>query len=102
MTTFGIAELETSLATLQLSASRAVIESDDVVINPLDLCRRLLAEILSQAVDGSPEAAYKAIQWPNNIYNGDLSVVLPKLRPGSKAAELAIELLQKVWSPIQS
>ncbi|KAL5415538.1 hypothetical protein PMIN03_002662 [Paraphaeosphaeria minitans] len=95
MTTFGITELESSLAALHLTARRAVIESADVLINPLDLCRRLLAVILSEVVESSPEAAYKSIQWPNNIYSGDLSVVLPKLRPGCKATELASEISQK-------
>lgn len=96
MSTFGITELDSSLASLHLTASRTAIESADVLINPLDLCRRILAEILSEVVGSSPEASYKSIQWPNNIYSGDLSVVLPKLRPGCKAAELASEIAQKV------
>jgi len=96
MTTFGVPELEDCLAALHLTAPRTVIESGDDLINPLDLCRSLLANILSGLLESSPEAAYKSIQWPNNIYVGDLSVVLPKLRPGCKAAELAAHIAQKV------
>ncbi|KAL1595810.1 hypothetical protein SLS60_009500 [Paraconiothyrium brasiliense] len=95
MTTFGIAELESSLATLHLAAPSSVSESADTLINPLDVCRSLLADILSGFVESGPEAAYKSIQWPNNIYNGDLSVVLPKLRPGCKAVELAADIASK-------
>ncbi|KAJ4344544.1 uncharacterized protein N0V89_012288 [Didymosphaeria variabile] len=95
-TTFGIAELESSLAALHLTAPRSVVEPTDILTNPLDVCRSLLADILSGLVESSPEAAYKSIQWPNNIYNGDLAVVLPKLRPGCKAADLALDIAQKV------
>ncbi|KAF2441218.1 Nucleotidylyl transferase [Karstenula rhodostoma CBS 690.94] len=95
MTTFGMAELESSLARLQLTAPLPIIESADVLTNPLDICRSLLADVLSGLIESSPEAAYKSIQWPNNIYNGDLAVVLPKLRPGCKAAELALDISQK-------
>jgi arginyl-tRNA synthetase len=96
MTTFGIADLESSLATLHLTPPRSVIESTGSLTNPLDVCRSLLADILGGLTGSSPEAAYKSIQWPNNIYNGDLDVVLPKLRPGCKAAELALQIAQKV------
>lgn len=99
MTVFGIAQLEHSLATLHLTTPRSNNELADIFSNPLDLCRSLLADILSETVGGELEAAFKAIQWPNNIYDGDLSVVLPKLRPGCKAAELAAEIALTVCAP---
>ncbi|OAG00357.1 arginyl-tRNA synthetase [Paraphaeosphaeria sporulosa] len=95
MSTLEITDLESSLATLRLAAPLPVINSADAVTNPLDLVRSLLAGILSQLVESSPEAAYRSVQLPNSIYDGDLDIVLPKLRPGCKAGELAIDLARQ-------
>jgi arginyl-tRNA synthetase len=72
-----------------------VIEAD-VLANPLDICRATLAGILSTIVGIDREEAYKSIQWPNNIFNGDLSVTLPRLRPGCKSSDLSSELVNEV------
>ncbi|KAL1646663.1 hypothetical protein SLS61_007737 [Didymella pomorum] len=63
--------------------------------NPLDLCRSVLAELLAELVDCNAQTAYRSIQWPNNIFNGDLSVTVPKLCPGRKPAELSSQLVDK-------
>ncbi|RAR04893.1 Nucleotidylyl transferase [Stemphylium lycopersici] len=87
--------LERCLASLNLSSPLPTVTVADALANPLDLCRVHLAEILAGALDIEIEAAYKSVQWPNDIYKGDLVVVLPKLRPGAKADEVALELLEK-------
>ncbi|KAJ4380084.1 hypothetical protein N0V86_004393 [Didymella sp. IMI 355093] len=66
-----------------------------VLSNPLDLCRTTLAEVLAGIVDCDARAAYKSIQWPNNIFNGDLSVTVPKLCPGRKPAEVSSQLVDR-------
>jgi hypothetical protein len=64
--------------------------------NPLDLCRSVLAELLAELVHCDVQTAYRSIQWPNNIFNGDLSVTVPKLCPGRKPTELSSQLVDKV------
>lgn len=81
-----------------LSISAPISENIDaaVLTNPLDLCRTTLAELLAGLVDCDIQTAYKSIQWPNNIFNGDISVTVPKLCPGRKPAELSAQLVDKV------
>ncbi|EUC30156.1 hypothetical protein COCCADRAFT_104604 [Bipolaris zeicola 26-R-13] len=65
------------------------------LFNPLDICRSSLAHALSDLVTGDIQDAFKSIQWPNNIFNGDLSVTVPRLQPGCKPDELSAELVDK-------
>jgi arginyl-tRNA synthetase len=88
--------LEESLGSLSLSVPIPETEAADVLANPLDVCRTYLAQIMADIAGCDIDAAYKSIQWPNNIFNGDLAVILPKLRPGAKADALAVELMEKV------
>lgn len=68
----------------------------DLLRNPLDLCRTTLAELLSELTQCEVQVAYNSIQWPNNIFNGDLSVTIPKLCPGRKPAEASAHLVDTV------
>lgn len=88
--------LEQSLTSLNLDVPVPVIEAAEVQVNPLDLFRTYLAKVLAEIAGCDIAAAYRSIQWPNNISNGDLAVILPKLRPGAKADEVAVELMEKV------
>jgi arginyl-tRNA synthetase len=88
--------LEDCLAGLNLNMPTCSLDTSQALANPLDLYRSYLATILAALVDCNDEDAFKSIQWPNNIFNGDLAVVLPKLQPGAKADKLAVALLQKV------
>lgn len=88
--------LEQCLAFLDLDSPLPTVLIADAAANPLDLCRIHLAEILSGALGCDIDDAYKSIQWPNDIFKGDLAIVLPKLRPGAKAEETTFELLEKV------
>jgi arginyl-tRNA synthetase len=88
--------LEQSLGSLSLSTPIPHIDAAEVLANPLDVCRTYLAQILAEIAGCDIGTAYTSIQWPNNISNGDLSVTIPKLRPGCKPVELLAELVNKV------
>ncbi|KAF7452044.1 Arginyl-tRNA synthetase [Pyrenophora tritici-repentis] len=88
--------LEQSLGSLDLGVPIPQVEGAEVLANPLDIYRTYFGQILAIALDCDISIAYKSIQWPNNISNGDLAVILPKLRPGTKADAVAVELMEKV------
>jgi len=88
--------LENALSALNLNVPMPGVNNAEVLANPLDVYRTYLAEVLAGAVDCDINVAYKSIQWPNNIFNGDLAVILPKLQPGAKAEEVAVGLMKKV------
>lgn len=96
MTTLGVAGLRQLIEGLSIAAPVSDFADAAVLSNPLDLCRATLAELLAGLVDCNVPTAYRSIQWPNNIFNGDLSVTIPKLRPGCKPAELSSQLVDKV------
>jgi hypothetical protein len=96
MTTLEISGLEKHLASLGLAEPLPGLDTADPLNKPLDLWRTQLAKVLGGLVECDPEDAYKAIQLPSNIYNGDLVVILPKLCQGKKAAEVAGDLLKQV------
>ncbi|KAF2630857.1 arginyl-tRNA synthetase [Macroventuria anomochaeta] len=95
MTTLNQVGLTQLLESLSISAPTLKVVDATILSNPLDLCRTTLAELLSGLVDCDVQTAYKSIQWPNNIFNGDLSVTVPKLCPGRKPAELSSQLVDK-------
>jgi len=88
--------LERCTAFLNLKDVSPELPAAKASVNPLDLCRVHLAAFLSETVACNIEDAFKSILWPNNISSGDLAVVLPKLRPGMKANEVAADLMRKV------
>lgn len=63
---------------------------------PLEVYRICLVKLLSDILECEEDVAQKCVLWPNNIDNGDLAVVLPKLRPGVKADKTAVEIMEKV------
>jgi arginyl-tRNA synthetase len=98
VSTLSLAGLEQWLECLSISGLNIGTIEADPLINPLDICRSSLAQILSDLTACDIQDAFKSIQWPNNIYNGDLSVTIPRLRPGCKPEELSAELVDKVGS----
>jgi hypothetical protein len=69
----------------------------DVLNDPMDLCHAYLAQNFQQLVECDPDLVYKAIQPPNTTQDGDLDIVLPRLKlPGKDPKELAGELLKQV------
>ena len=91
---------QTGLADLleSLSITAPVYEAIETATlsNPLDLCRIVLADLLSELVDCDIGKAYDSIQWPNDIANGDISVTVPKLCPGRKPTEVSSQLVDRV------
>jgi arginyl-tRNA synthetase len=96
MSTLDEAGLARLLDSLAISATTSVVIEAKPLNNPLDVCRVALAELLSSLVGCDVQTAYRSVQWPNNIFNGDLSVTVPKLCPGHKPAELSSQLVDKV------
>ena len=96
MATRTIAGLEELLGRLGLKVPHPHSAGTDVLYNPLDIGRSYLADILSSLVEGDAVTAFSSIQWPNNIESGDLSVVLPRLRPGVKPNVIAFDFSKKV------
>jgi arginyl-tRNA synthetase len=93
--------LEQYMAALGLSPPAPFQGTPQSLTNPLDICRAYLADILTEILECSQEDALSSIQWPNNIFNGDLAVVLPKLRrSGAKADETGVVIMGKVQLPI--
>ncbi|KAF1929713.1 Nucleotidylyl transferase [Didymella exigua CBS 183.55] len=87
MPTLDQAGLTKLFKSLSLSSRALGDVGATVLSNPLDLCRTSLAELLAVIVGCDIQVAFRSIQWPNNIFNGDLSVTIPKLCPGRRPAE---------------
>jgi len=100
MSTLDLDGLMQLLEDLSMPGTNIHFAEANVLINPLDVCRSSLAELISSLAECDIQDAYKSIQWPNNIFNGDLSVTIPRLRPGCKPTELSAELVKKVQHPI--
>ena len=67
----------------------------DVLHNPIDIYHSYLAQLLQSLVECDADLVYNCIQSASG--NGDLDIVLPKLKlPGVNSKELASELSQKV------
>ena len=96
MSTLDQAGLTELLEGLSITAPTSDVVGGTILSNPLDLCRATLADVLAGIVECDIQTAYRSIQWPNNISNGDLSVTVPKLCPGRKPAELSSQLVDKV------
>jgi arginyl-tRNA synthetase len=101
MATLTLTDLEVLLKRLGLNVPIPAFEAADVLSKPLDIGRSYFANILHSLVDGDAKKAYSSILLPGDVFNGDLAVVLPKLKPGSKPGELGPDLLTRV-RPIYS
>ena len=95
MATLTLNGLEAALSDLHLDAL-PTFESTSPLDKPLDIARSYLAKIIEAVANVGPHVAYNAIQWPNNVYNGDLVVILPKLSRGVDPEEYALEIIPKV------
>ncbi|KFZ18424.1 hypothetical protein V501_01226 [Pseudogymnoascus sp. VKM F-4519 (FW-2642)] len=68
----------------------------DALNNPIDIYHSYLAERLQTLVECDPDVVYHSIRLSKTIEDGDLDIVLPKLKlDGVKPKELAGELLKK-------
>jgi arginyl-tRNA synthetase len=96
MSTLDVGGLSQLLQSLAVSDWATDHVNASVLANPIDILRVSLARLLIRLVDCKADDAYKSVQWPNDINNGDLSITLPRLRPGSKPKEISSELMDKV------
>jgi arginyl-tRNA synthetase len=96
MATLTTSKLETALQKLDLDVPIPRFTAADVLNKPLDLIRSYLADILVSLVEADRIAAYNSIALSNDPLHGDLTVVLPRLCPGTKAGGLANDLIKKV------
>lgn len=95
MATLTLNGLEAALSDLHLDTLPS-IEATNPLDKPLDIARSYLAKIIEAVANVGPDVAYNSIQWPNNVYNGDLVVILPKLSRGVDPGEYALEIIPKV------
>ncbi|KAL5321206.1 hypothetical protein ACEPPN_012018 [Leptodophora sp. 'Broadleaf-Isolate-01'] len=99
-TTTSLPGLQAFLAELGLNLGPIpFFAAADVLNKPIDIYHSYLAEHVQQLVDCDRGLVYDSIQPANTTGNGDLDVVLPKLKlPGITPKELAGELLKKFQS----
>jgi hypothetical protein len=96
MATVSIPGLQAAVAEIGLAPFPSFVEAD-VLSNPIDIFHAYLAEHLQSYVECDPQLVYNSIQASNTIENGDLDIVLPKLKlPGVSPKDLAGQLLKKV------
>ncbi|KAH3954958.1 arginine--tRNA (Arg) ligase [Parastagonospora nodorum] len=87
--------LEQIVSSLGLINASSDGEAAEALVYPLHVCRAHLTKLLVDVAGCSEDDAHKSIQWPNNIFSGDLAVVLPRLRPGSQVDQLAMEIMKE-------
>lgn len=68
-------------------------------VNPVDIYRAHLTEILTKVTGVDAAIIYPALQWTQTLEKGDLVLPVPALRvKGKKPPELAAEWVEKVSS----
>jgi hypothetical protein len=74
-----------------------VLRGSYILNNFIDIYRSYLAENFQTLIECNSNLIYESIQLSNATANGDLDIVLPKLRlPGTNPKELVGELMRKV------
>lgn len=96
MATLTLTSREALLGGLGLKIPLLPFSAADVLTRPLDIGRTYFAEILCSVVECDAANAYSSIQWPGDMYSGDLAIVLPKLSHGAVSHVLAFDLLKRV------
>jgi arginyl-tRNA synthetase len=96
MTTVTLSGLETLVGGLGLKTPIPQFPTADVLNNPLDIGRAYFADVLFSLIDCDKATAYNSIQLPNNIFGGDLAVILPKLSHGGDSSIVGLGVIQKV------
>lgn len=73
-------ELSTRLACLGLDSEMPDIPAADLLAKPLDIFRSHLANLVASALGCDVSLAYDSIRLSNDLSQGDLELVLPKLK----------------------
>ena len=96
MATVSLSGLQAFVAEIGLDPIPSFAAAD-ILNNPIDIYHSYLAEVFRELVQCDPDLVYNSIQPASTVGNGDLDIVLPKLKlPGVSPRELAGELLKKV------
>lgn len=97
MNTTTLDRLQAKLNALDVETPIPSFDNTEVLVNPIDVYRSYLANLLAALVESDRQLVYDSIQWTNNLANGDLLLVIPKLRlKGVKPADMAKDLSAKV------
>lgn len=92
-------EISQKLATLGLSKPLTSYPNCYPEVNPFDVYRAHLTEILSEVTGVDAAIVYPSLQWTQTLEKGDLVLPIPALRvKGKKPDELAKEWAEKVSS----
>ncbi|TPX07091.1 uncharacterized protein E0L32_010986 [Thyridium curvatum] len=92
----GVEELAKQVDGLSLDAVTAKYPASHPEINPLDLYRAHISNVISSISGIAPEIVYPAVGWTQSLDKGDFSVATPALRvKGTKPDVLAQELAEK-------
>lgn len=96
-----ISGLQEKLQSLGVESPIPSFEGANVLTNPVDIHRSYLAEALTKVLDCDRQLVYDAIQWTNQLSNGDLLVVVPRLgMKAVKPAEVTKDLSDKVCNQL--
>jgi arginyl-tRNA synthetase len=95
MSTLDLPGLTKRLEGLELGPIPQFLEAN-LLINPLDIGRSYLAEILADLVGCDLITAYDSIQSLNDTFTADLTVILPRLRRGRNPVDVAMDIIQGV------
>lgn len=97
MTTASLPGLQAFVGDIGLDPIPSFAEAD-LLNNPIDIYHSYLAGLFQALVECDPELVYNSIQPSSTFGNGDLDIVLPKLKlaDGISPKQLASELIKKV------
>lgn len=90
-------ELTSSLSNLGINPSLPHYPGANPLVNPIDIYRSYLTEILVHLTEADANRIYPALQRPKTVDKGDLVLAVPQLRiQNAKPADLATSLVEKV------
>jgi hypothetical protein len=97
MTTLSVDDIQTLLEGLGVRDPIPSFPDANIESRALDIYHSYLADIVQDLAQCEQRVAYEAIQWSPDVSNGDLVVVVPRLRlQDSNPAEMAMHLKKKV------
>jgi arginyl-tRNA synthetase len=90
-------ELTEKLTALGLRVKMSCYPNSSPEVNPIDIYRSHITDLLQQVTGVDPKIIYPALTWTSTLDKGDLTLAVPALRvKGKKPPELAAEWAEKV------
>lgn len=88
--------LADKLKSLSLEKPLPVFPNCHPDVNPVDIYRAHITDLLKDVTGVDPAIIYPALQWTLTLEKGDLNLAIPGLRvKGKKPAELGAEWVEK-------